>query len=114
MKWASADIDLEDVDCIKLKALKSSLQVAGDSSNKYQANLIFKNTLIFIEEEVICAGNTLDTLRIWEANWLNIPWQFSGKYRNAKGLTNLIPPSFPAQEKAINITESFYTFLVRM
>lgn len=34
MKWASADIDLEDADCIKLKALKSSLQVAGDSSNK--------------------------------------------------------------------------------
>lgn len=34
IKWASADIDLDDVDCIKLKALKSSLQVVGNSSNK--------------------------------------------------------------------------------
>lgn len=34
IQWASADIDLDDVDGVKLKALKSSLQVAGSGSNK--------------------------------------------------------------------------------
>lgn len=33
IKWASADIDLDDVDCIKLKDLKSRLQVASNSSD---------------------------------------------------------------------------------
>lgn len=34
IQWASADIDLDDVDCVKLKALKSSLQVGGSDSSK--------------------------------------------------------------------------------
>lgn len=33
IKWASTDMDLDNADCIKLQALKSSLQIAGNSSN---------------------------------------------------------------------------------
>lgn len=33
-QWVSADTDLDDVNCITLKALKSSLQVAGNYSKR--------------------------------------------------------------------------------
>lgn len=34
IKWASTDMDLDDVACIKLQALKSSLQIASNSSKQ--------------------------------------------------------------------------------